>query len=361
MSETERQPAATTPEHRPFQFRLRTLLLLFVVLGSSLAVFGTSGIAVFGVVVGLAIYIQRVESLSSLAYLVLAVLVLSCVLSLLLLPAINAAREAGRRASCLNQLRQVGLALNNYYAARGSFPPACTVDKDGKPLHSWRVLILPYIEYDILYRSVDVNKPWNAPTNKNLLKGQLREFTCPSDPTSHLPGTEQTNYFAVVGPNTAWDRSRHVANSGKEAAHTIMLVEVAQSGVRWTEPKDVSLDAIAASDPNAPALVPSSNHGGRKGDFFFIYDFGIVVDVAMADGSVRVLRLDRFSPEQLRGIFKIGGCTPEILKQAEDEYYKSRRLNWPNIAALAVWLVSAGTLLVGAVRSRKPRAINEPT
>ena len=59
------------PPPRPFQFSLRTLLLLFVVLGSSLAVFGVWGIVVFGLVVGLAIYVQQVESLSSLAYLAL--------------------------------------------------------------------------------------------------------------------------------------------------------------------------------------------------------------------------------------------------------------------------------------------------
>ena len=63
MSITEPQPAEPKPGRRPFQFTLRTLLLLFVVLGSSLAVFGAWGIAVFGLVVGLAIYVHEVEYL----------------------------------------------------------------------------------------------------------------------------------------------------------------------------------------------------------------------------------------------------------------------------------------------------------
>ena len=69
MTEPEPQPAAPPPSP-PFQFSLRTLLLLFVVLGSSLAVFGAWGIVVFGLVVGLAIYVHQAESLSSLMHLV---------------------------------------------------------------------------------------------------------------------------------------------------------------------------------------------------------------------------------------------------------------------------------------------------
>ena len=68
MSETEPQPTVQPP-HPPFQFTLRTLLLLFVVLGSSLAVFGAGGIVVFALAVGLAIYVHEAESLRSLAYL----------------------------------------------------------------------------------------------------------------------------------------------------------------------------------------------------------------------------------------------------------------------------------------------------
>jgi len=92
-------------------------------------------------------------------------------------------------------------------------------------------------------------------------------------------------------------------------------------------------------------------------EFVFIYDLGKLVVVAMADGSVEILPIDRFSPAQLGRIFEIGGCTPEMLAQTDDRQ-PPRRLNWPNIAALAVWLLSVGTLLVGAVRSRKARSVS---
>lgn len=358
MSTTGQPSAAPPPRPRgPFQFTWRTLLLLIVVAASSLAVFGAGGIVVFAIVVGLAVYIHLVESLRSLAYLALAVLCLTCILSLLLLPGINAAREAGYRAWCLNQMHQLGLALYNYHGANKCFPPAHTTDKSGKPLHSWRTLVLPYLEYQATYNRLDHAQPWDSPKNKSVLTFQPREFVCPSDPSSDVPGTMQTNYFAVVGPNTAWDRSRPLAPSDKEASHTIMLVEVADSGVAWAEPRDFSLDALAVVDAQGHAHAISSNHRPPD-EFFFAYDSATGVDVAFADGSVAgLLRTGDLSPEELRKILQIGGCTNEVL--AAHFGYKSR-LNLPNIAALAVWLISVVTLLAASVRSRKVRIDRPP-
>ena len=129
----EPQPAVPPPSPR-FQFTLRTLLLLFVVLGSSLAVFGAWGIVVFGLVVGLAIYVREIKSLLSLVYLALVVLFLMC-----LFPLFNSPRSPTRRTStCSNTLKQVALALLNFHAVNGCFPPAYIADKNGKPMHSWR-------------------------------------------------------------------------------------------------------------------------------------------------------------------------------------------------------------------------------
>ena len=75
-----------------------------------------------------------------------------------------------------------------------------------------------------------------------------------------------------------------------------MLVEVANSGIAWTEPRDLSLDTLGAAGAKSPPLVVSSNHGRRE-EFFFIYDRGSGVNVAMADGSVRYLRLGNRSTE----------------------------------------------------------------
>ena len=145
MTSLEPQSAAPPPPRSPFHFGLPTLLLLVVVLGSSIAVFGVGGIAAFAVTGLLAIYLREVRLLWRLSYLVLTLLCLILGLGLFL-PAIGAPREAGRRASCFNHMHQLGLALQSYYERNKTFPSAYTTDKDSKPRHSWRTLMLPYMQ-----------------------------------------------------------------------------------------------------------------------------------------------------------------------------------------------------------------------
>ena len=339
MSDFKQQPIA--PASRPpFQFRLRTLLLLFVVLGSSLAVFGAWGVVVFGLVVGLAICFHIAETLKWVPSLALVVLFIIC--AGLLTPQIGAPREPGRRAACANHLRQIALALQNYHRNNGCFPPAYIADKSGRPMHSWRVLLLPYLDCNDLYQAYDFTEPWNGPKNRKLLSLIPRVYTCPTDCPSDAT---QTSYAAVVGSNAAWagEKSRIVSADFPEGTrNTIMVVEVAESGISWTEPRDVSLDALgnAAGKPNL--LIPSSHHVAR-------------VNVAMADGSVRCLKKDSCSMDVLTKILQIGGCTDEAVPSQETLYPEPAI--WPNIAALAVWLLSVGALLVGAVRGRKARTL----
>jgi hypothetical protein len=346
MASTEPEPSAT--EHRPLlQFSLRTLLLLCVVLGSSLAVFGGWGVAVFVLVVGLAGLLRWASDLRPLIYLAFVLAGLA-----LWLESIN---DVGPRyrPQCLNRLHQVAVALHNYRQAHGCFPPAYIADKDGKPTQSWRVLILPYMDNDALYKACDVTQPWDAPKNKKLLAKYMPDFVCPIDPSANATGATQTNYFAVVGPNAAWAgaKSRKLADFGKDASRTIMVVEVANSGIQWAEPEDLSLDTLGATGGSPRSLALTSDHG-RRDDFFFVYDHVPGISVALADGSVRFLRTGNRSPDDLRRILQIGGYN-DVEISLDENFESVRHPNWPNIAALLVWLLSVGTLLVGAVRSRK--------
>ena len=244
MNDPEPQPTPPPPSP-PFQFSLRTLLLLFVVLGSSLAVFGAWGIVVFAFAVGLAIYVRQVEYLSSLTSLVLVVLCLMCLIGWLL-PAFESVRETARRAACAIHLKQIAAALQAYHQANGCFPPAYIADKNGKPMHSWRVLILPYLGYDNVYKAYDFSQPWDGPKNKPVSALPLLEYACPCGLRTRAAGDAQTNYVAVVGPNTAWpgEKSRKLgpADFPGGVSNTIMVVEVADSGIAWAEPRDFSLD-----------------------------------------------------------------------------------------------------------------------
>ncbi|HEV3023653.1 MAG TPA: DUF1559 domain-containing protein, partial [Pirellulales bacterium] len=162
-----------------------------------------------------------------------------------LVPAVQPARTGGRRPQCVNNLKQLALGLQEYADACKCFPPAYIADEQGRPMHSWRVLVLPYIEGKALYDRYDFSEPWDGPHNRQLAKEMPAVFHCPQDGPA---GGTTTSYMAVVGPETIWPGSKPMP-LGKirdGLSNTIILVEVADSGVNWMEPRDVPFSAIQA-------------------------------------------------------------------------------------------------------------------
>ena len=343
MTAPEPQPTSPPPSP-PFQFTLRTLLLLFVVLGSSMGVFGVWGIVVFALVLGLAVCIRKFGLLWPLTLLAMIL----CAICLL-----PAEMGSSHREPCSFRLFQIAQALRAYQEANGCFPPAYIADASGKPMHSWRTLLLPCFQ-DPLCKKYDFSEPWDGPKNKLLLAKRPKVYSCPDDPSASAPGAVETSYLAVVGPNGAFSgaRSKRVSDlTTVGLSKTIMVIEVTNSGIPWSEPRDLSLDAMAVVDPRSPSLALKSSHTRRK-EFFFTYEYGSGVHVAMADGTVDFLRTEGLSNEELRQKIETGS-----FKDSDFGYYDYDSAkpipNWPNIAALAVWLPSVGTLLIGAARSRK--------
>jgi prepilin-type processing-associated H-X9-DG protein len=214
------------------------------------------------------------------------------ILIALLLPAVQAAREAARRATCVNNLKQIGVAMHNYHDAWGCFPPAYTTDQNGRPLHSWRVLLLPYMEQRYLYEQIDFDQPWDSPENQVLANLPNSMYTCPSDtPTD----PSQTSYVMVVGPGTISDgpTAIPIGQIADGASYTIMVVEVADSGIHWAEPRDLNADEsnFQLDDPAGSGI--SSYHPQ-------------VVNVLFCDGSVQSISKD-IDPELLRGMTTIAG------------------------------------------------------
>ena len=252
------EPRPADPEPRPpFQFTLRTLLLLFVVLGSSLAVFGGWGIVVSALVVGLAIYIRYVQSLPSPGQCFLLLVVLLGALLALLTPVVETARESSLRLQCAVNLKQIAAALLAYHQAHGSFPPAYIADKSGKPMHSWRALILPFLDSNPIAGAYDFSEPWDGPNNKKLLALRHPFYVCPGAADARTPSASQTSYVAVVGPGTAWagEKSRKAGDFGGADGDTILVVELINSGIAWSEPKDLSLDSLGDRGRPTPASL----------------------------------------------------------------------------------------------------------
>ena len=146
------------------------------------------------------------------------------------------------RTTKLN-LRLLGLAMHNYASIYQQIlpPAAITSAKDGKPLLSWRVTLLPFIEKDDLYRQFKLDEPWDSEHNKKLIEKMPAIFSTPGI-ASKAPG--MTHYQVFVGPGTAFepqaDRREGVPFSAiiDGTANTLMIAE-ASGEVIWTKPEEL--------------------------------------------------------------------------------------------------------------------------
>jgi prepilin-type N-terminal cleavage/methylation domain-containing protein len=138
----------------------------------------------------------------------------------LLLPAINAAREAGRRAQCMNNAKQLGLAAIAYQETLGAFPPAVTTVKGDtapwstlKPGINWVVRILPYTENNGLSKLVNINLPMSDPANAMVRATTINTMLCPSDALNN-----SKPYMPVqrAGEGANWARGNYGANGSVE-------------------------------------------------------------------------------------------------------------------------------------------------
>jgi len=226
------------------RFGIRALLYVLAVLAAAMAAFGPAGIlAALPVFLCWSMtYWPRHRRTGIICGALAALLFLGA--CAVLLPALASARQAAQQTTCRGCLRYIAIALHNYHDEHGTFPPAYTVDENGKPMHSWRVLILPYLEEAALYAAYDFDEPWDGPNNSKLANRVPSAFQCEAHTDRHGRGSCETQYLAVVGDNTAWPGSRG-AKLGDiaEASETLLVLEVHGRGVHWMEPRDLRLEA----------------------------------------------------------------------------------------------------------------------
>lgn len=244
MSNVERteDPVLAVLPPRPFQFRLRHLLVAMAMICAMLAV---------------------------------------------LVPLFRMARQRTQRMQSANNLKMISIALHNYHDVWNSFPPVYQCDTNGKPAHSWRMLITPFMEdaYPV-YQRYNFAEPWDGPNNSRLGALMPRNYR---SPWVRAGTTQFTSYVAIVGPETMWpgERGIDIGRIVDGTSNTIMVVEISHSDIHWMEPRDLPFEELEAwLDLKHKPRIGGDIQGGM---------------VAMADGSVQYLPRE-VTIEKLRGL-----------------------------------------------------------
>lgn len=179
-------------------------------------------------------------------------------------------------------MKQIVLALRNYHDKYGSFPPVYVADSEDRPMHSWRVLFLPfwgYTKWNAIYERYRFDEPWNGPNNSLLHREMIEAYSCPSDDGAYH--SQSTSYLAISGPSTIWqhDASVRLEDITDQQATTLCLLEVANSGIHGMEPRDLTLDSLRVADVKWPPIGTRTEHHRRwlfgKSEF---YEFAVTVD-----------------------------------------------------------------------------------
>lgn len=175
----------------------------------------------------------------------------------LLLPAVQASREAARRMSSSNNLKQIGLAMHKYHDTFGRFPSPAITSASGEPLSSWRVALLPFLDQAALYNQFKLDEPWNSEHNIVLMDKMPQIF---SDPSLAIPpgvANGLTNYHLAIGDQLLVHPTKKsgFTDVTDGLSNTIMTVAGNEESLRpWTAPEYLE---ILIDDPLAYVMRPN--------------------------------------------------------------------------------------------------------
>jgi hypothetical protein len=206
--------------------------------------------------------------------------------AVLVLEAVQKTRGAAARAQAQNNLKQIGLALHNYHDTMNSFPPQATYDKNGKPMLSWRVFILPYIEQQELYKQFHLDEPWDSEHNKKLLAQMPKVYASPADEKSAKEHSTHFQGFFGKGAFFEGKKGISIASITDGTSNTLMIVE-ATKAVPWSKPEDIPFDPAKE--------LPKLGLPGAQG-----------FQAGFCDGSVRFIS-NTIKPQTLKSLITRDG------------------------------------------------------
>jgi Protein of unknown function (DUF1559) len=226
-------------------------------------------------------------------------------------------RQAARLSRSVSNLRQIGLAMQNFSTVYGQYPPAVVFGPDGKPWHSWRTLILQFIGEGPLYRQYDFSQPWDSPRNRALIDKMPPIYR---DPQNGEAAGSHAHYAALVGEWTAFPprgaritiadgvasddlfKGIRVAMVTDGTSNTMAIAPVDPARkIPWTKPEDIEVGPVFPGLGQPGGIFTPARMGGVG-----------VAPVLFLDGSVRTLS-DRIDLATLRALTTRNGG--EIIAQ----------------------------------------------
>jgi hypothetical protein len=259
----------------------------------------------------------------------LVVIAIIGVLVALLLPAVQAAREAARRVSCLNNVTQLGLSLHNYEFHNETLPPGVTnpdgpIRNEAQGVHvSWIVKVLPYLEQNALYRKFDQSLGAYDPANAEVRAVEIRPLECPSDGTPFTNDVRTIARSSYAGcyhdAEAPIDKDNHgllFLNSKIRYSQiydgstmTLLVGEAftTPETLGWVSGTRATLRNTSVIETYQPHLgaAPPRNDEKEKAGSLFVGGFGSHhpggLNIGLADGSTRFLSANT-DPEILRRI-----------------------------------------------------------
>jgi len=156
-------------------------------------------------------------------------------------PTLQTQSSARKLSTAKANMNLIVSAMHTYHSEHGVFPPPYIVDESGKKMHSWRVLLLPYLgpEATNVYRNYRMDEPWNSPHNLQAASYMPDVYRSPADPDAK--GSNTANYFVIVGPQTMFPgdgRQSTYQGNLDPLNHTILVVESVSRNTIWTEPEE---------------------------------------------------------------------------------------------------------------------------
>lgn len=338
------------------KFRIWTILWVFALLASAMATFWVWGILWTLLITSFWAVVFRLLKMTFFEWLLCSVVIAS--LAIILQPSVSGIRpNVSRRNSCMNHIKELALAALAYQSEHGRLPQDI-IDAHGKPLLSWRVQILPYLDEQALYESVHLDEPWDGPNNRKLWKEIPETLRCPGCGFANHVETVScsptaTNYFAVTGSNTVWTESTRA--TWEELARRdrlpkddglfsleppkIMLVEAMIPTSCWMQPLDLSVeDALMVFRTNK-----RQGHLATVERFLAVSSVSLHTQVATVGGHVESIYNDINRDEVVQRLVVDDSMEVKwqqvAAQDASDADWVMFRYKWSRIYSLTLFLM----------------------